>query len=836
MNSLLWQAGARFLTRHPWQLLLALLGVLLGVAVVVSVDLAKSSALQSFQRATEALFGRATHRITAPGGVPDSLYRDLRRAGFASLRPVLEGSVVLLESGRSLKLVGVDPLAELRFAPAWMDGKGEISAAIWRRLLLEPGAVLSDRKTGEALGLALDQGVDVRAGSERFSLQPVGWFESERRSLGLTLIADLATAQEILQASGHLTAIDVIASDPAEIQALKALLPTEVEWMTREAGSVSVQRMTEAFYTNLTALSLLSLLVGIFLIYNMIGFMTVQRRRLFGILRVLGVTRREIQAQVLWETAFLGVAGSLLGLAAGIFLGRLMLALLARTLNDVYFPLPNAELTLSPGLLAKGFLLGVGATLAAAWKSAAEASRVQPVTVLSRSLQESRSRRRVWGVALGGLILLMSGWGLLRFSDSLVGSLLALTAMVLGCAFLVPLMTWGFCALLQPVGSCLFGVAGRMPIRSVVASLSRTGVAAAALMVAIAATLGMTLMIQSFRDSVASWLEQRLDADLYVHRPSSGHRSPLPDELGDSIAALPGVADVGSVRYLRQTTDQGFLRINAYDLSPSAFATFELVETAGADPWPAFHSHQGIMVSEAFANLNGIHAGESLFLPTARGVRQFPVIAVYEDYNAGRGIVAMSRATYDRFWGDPGVSTYWVYLTSEADVDFVDRRIRALNPGTDLEILDNRALLRMSMEIFDQAFAVTAVLRWLATVVAFVGVFSALLALQLERTPELGVFRALGLTPVQLWVQILAETGLLAGIAGVLACPTGILIGGLLTEVINRRAFGWTLSLNLNWEPLFQGVFLALLAGLLAGLYPAWKMARTHPAEALRCE
>ncbi len=170
----------------------------------------------------------------------------------------------------------------------------------------------------------------------------------------------MATAQEALKAPGQLSAIDVIASDPTEIQELKALLPLGVELVTREAGDVSVQRMTEAFYINLTALSLLSLLVGAFLIYNIVSFMTVQRRRLFGILRVLGVTRRQIQVQVLSEATLLGAVGSLLGLVGGSFLGQFMLTLLARTLNDVYFPLPTAELELSPLALDQGRSVGNG--------------------------------------------------------------------------------------------------------------------------------------------------------------------------------------------------------------------------------------------------------------------------------------------------------------------------------------------------------------------------------------------------------------------------------------------------------------------------------------------
>ncbi len=837
MKHLIWRANVRTLKHHPWQWVLALFGVMMGVAVVVSIDLAESGALRSFERATETLFGRATHRISSPFGLPESLYVALRRAGFAGLKPVLEGVVKAVGSDRRLKLVGVDPVAELRFAPTWLETSANQTIS-WRRLLLEAGSVLIDRGTGESLGLQSGQTFNVRVGKRQITLKVAGWLASSRRTPESTLIADMATAQETLDALGRLSAIDVMVSGDDELAALKTLMPAGVELSTREAGSVSVRQMTDAFYANLTALSLLALLVGAFLIFNIVGFMTVQRLHLFGILRVLGMTRHEIRNQVLFEAGILGMVGSLLGVAAGILLGGFMLSLLARTLDEVYFPLPSAQLEVSFWCLGKGMLLGVAATLIAAWKPALEAARVQPVTVLLRSVQEQRMvDRRVW-TALVGVLMLVAGGISLKLSGTLVSGFVILTAMVFGSALLVPSLLRWIMGGLQSVGGLMFGVAGRMPPRAVVASLSRTGVAAAALMVAIATTIGMTLMIHSFRDSVEGWLKQRLDADLYVYQPGpeASGRTALPRALGKRIAKIEGVAGVGSVRYLRLATDRGFVRINAYELSPSAFATFDLVEKTVADPWQAFQFQPTVMVSEPYANLNHVHAGQWIQLATARGAQKFQVIAVYVDYNAGRGIVSLSRHTYDRFWDDPGVSTFWVYLAPDVDPSVVSRRIRSLFPDGRLEITDNQNLLSLSMGIFDQAFAVTGVLRWLATLVAFVGVFSALLALQLERTHELGILRALGLTPGQLWRLVVTETGLLGAVSGVLAIPVGVLIGWVLTNVVNQRAFGWKLSLSLDWQPLIQGVLLALMAGLAGGVYPAWRMARTSPALALRNE
>jgi putative ABC transport system permease protein len=148
----------------------------------------------------------------------------------------------------------------------------------------------------------------------------------------------------------------------------------------------------------------------------------------------------------------------------------------------------------------------------------------------------------------------------------------------------------------------------------------------------------------------------------------------------------------------------------------------------------------------------------------------------------------------------------------------------------------NRSLRQASMEVFDRTFTITQVLRLLAIGVAFVGVLSALMSLQLERARELAVLRATGLTPGQLWGLVSLQTGLLGLLAGLFSVPLGVALAYVLVHVINQRSFGWTLQLAVTPMTLVQAVLLALVASALAGLYPAWKMARANPALALREE
>ena len=151
-------------------------------------------------------------------------------------------------------------------------------------------------------------------------------------------------------------------------------------------------------------------------------------------------------------------------------------------------------------------------------------------------------------------------------------------------------------------------------------------------------------------------------------------------------------------------------------------------------------------------------------------------------------------------------------------------------------IRSNRTLRRASLEVFDRTFAITGVLRGLAFAVAFIGVLSALMALQLERVRELGVLRANGMTPGQVWKLVTAQTGLMGATAGVLAVPAGLVLAVVMIRVVNRRSFGWTLQMDVGADVVLQAVGLAVVGALLAGIYPAWRMSRTSPAEALRSE
>lgn len=827
-----------------------MLGIALGLAVVLSIDLANESARRSFGLFTQGIAGRATHQVVGgPGGVPETLYRTLRvDLGARAAAPVVEREVAALDlPGVTFHLMGVDPLAEAPFRS--FLGEAPAPEAALATLMTRPGAALVARDTARRLGLAAGDSVAIRVGGVRRRLTVVGEMVPRdalgARALDTMLVTDIATAQEVLGERGRLSRIDLIIGDDAGGRAMlgrvTAALPPGAQLVPAGARSAAVEQMMRAFRINLTALSLLALVVGMFLIYNAMTFSVVQRRELFGMLRAVGVTRGQLLGIVGAEALAVGLVATAIGIPLGVVLGQGLVRLVARTINDLYVTLTVRDLAVPALSLLKAAALGLGGTLAAALPAALEATGTVPRAVLSRSTIETRSRRAAPRLALAGLALMAAGGALLvppRWPVAVAYG--AMFAILLGTALLVPLVTVALMRALRAPMGWAFGLLGRMAAGSVVGALSRTSVALAALMIAIATALGVGIMIHSFRQTVVRWLEASLQSDVYVSPPSLLSNRPdatLDPALVARLAAVPSAARMSTNRTVRVESALGSIQLVVVDLGGRGLGALAFTRGDPGAIGAQLERGGAVIVSEPFAYHHGLGAGSRLRLRTDRGEREFMVAGVYRDYGSTEGIVMMSRQTYEPLWDDRALSALGFQAAPGVDPDdLVAALRRAAGSGQEVVIRSNRALREASLQVFDRTFAVTVVLRLLATLVAFVGVLSALTALGLERARELAVLRAQGLTPRQVWGLVTAQSGLMGLVAGVLAVPVGITLSLILIFVINQRSFGWTLQLDLPPGILVQGVTLSVVAAVLAGAYPARRLARLPVAAALRDE
>ncbi len=849
MRALL-RVGLRFFLRDPWQLALAVLGVAIGVAVVVGVDLASASASRAFDRTIDAVGGLATHRIVGgPEGVPEDFYVRLRTVnGIRTCAPVIAATARVIvgdERRTTLQLLGVDPFAEAPLRPWLSFAAGEHRFDLGG--YLDDRGVAMLRKTADELGVERGGRIELEVDGRRIDARVVGELEptepTARRGLARVAIADVSTVQELTGRIGWLDRIDLVLDDPGAVAEVVQCLPEGLVLESDPRRSGVLTDLTRAFRLNLQALGLLALLVGAFLIYNTMQFAVVRRRAWIGVMRAIGTTRRQVFASVILEAAAIGATGTFIGLVLGIVLAHGLVELVTATVRDFYFAaaVSSVELTAWPFITA--IMLGIVTSVTAALGPAVEATSVEPRAALMRTELEAHVSRGVRLAVPVGILSAVLGLALLAFGDrDIVTAYAAIFAVLVGAACLVPEATVLLLRLMRAPLGRIAGTVGRWAARGGEVALSRTAVATAALTLAIATTVGLGVMIASFRNTVSSWLTTTLAADVYVSVPgpmSSRTELRMTPGAVERLRALPEVGEVSTYRRVDVDTRQGPIELATVEPAPSTVETLVPVQGSRAAIAEALRTGRSLLLSEPLAFRLGLGAGDELALRSDRGWRVLEIGAVFRDYGSERGYALIARRGYDAMFDDRAVASMALWaaegVSTERLLEAADVAVAGLNQL--LSVRSNRALREGSLEVFDRTFAITDVLRTLCIVVAFLGVWSALTAMQLERGREMGVLRAIGATPLQIASLLTLQNALLGLCAGLLALPMGTILAWLLVDVVNRRSFGWTLlSIDLSPLVLVEAVVVAVLAAVLAGALPSWRLARTVPAEVLRSE
>lgn len=836
--SLLARSQWRFLWKHPWLLLLSWLGVAVGVAGIVAMDLAIRSCERGFTLSQDSLTGKASHWLVAgEAGLPEDFYTQLRlERGLSASAPVVEGYLSLQPTRgveQSFRVLGVDPLAERPFRGAWLDD-GQANSK-FTTALTRPRTVAMTAAEAARLDVALNGKIPVVGGEPVLAGALLSGLKSnQEQALQGQLLCDISVAQELLHMEGKLSRIELILSD-SQATDLQASLPAGYQLIAATTRSRSRQQMSNAFFLNLRALSMLSLLVGGLLIYNVIHFLVLQRRPWMGQLRILGVTGREIREQILAEAGWIGAWGSLLGSLLGIALARLLLPLLTRTINDLYYNLQVSQTYLSPASLLQGCLLGWGCSLLAAWWPAHEAANTPPAQVLRRSLLEQVSQRwlrRLTPVAALGLLL---SWLVLELAETqLALNLVAMVGLMVCSAALTPALVLAvqrLCLRSLPAGGWMLL---KLTLGGVERSLSRLGVALVAMTVALSAVISITVMVHSFRISLIDWLGRTLSSDLYIglaNRQAAKGGQGLPLELVTRISRMPEVK--GQLRakmtpvYYREGGRGPFLTqlvAQDPDLDRLRFVVGPRPERLG--PGQA-------LATEPFLRQHHLPVGTRLELQSPSGPVTVELIAGFQDYASDSGYLLMDLAAYQQAFRDDSVTGLGVSVRGDT-AEQVRAEILRWPDSRGLEVRSQKALRQLSVEIFEQTFQVTRLLQLLAVLVAGLGTLGAVAANQLERRREYALWACLGLTAGERWRLRWGEAALCGVWAGLAAWPCGLLQAYAMVTFINRRAFGWSLDFHLEPLTLLSTPLLGLVASTLAVLLAG--RGRGTPAEDLRQE
>ena len=827
-------AWARETFRNPLLLLLSVIGVALAVATVVSVDVANHSARSSFLAASSDILGDTTHRIV--GEVTDELYVALRKNFGSKVYPIVEGGVIVHDSTDvQAKIFGTDVVTQFgRFSSDGTFGTSRIGI-----LISQPYSVIATQETLDSIGKNVGDSILIDSRGGRFHLRVVGLLDADTPVQSQTfkslLLTDIATAQSVLGMKGQLSAIRIEFSSSDEADSHQEMLPDST-WLESDSNAQKSRlSLTESFQTNLTALGLLALLVAVFLVFNTMKFLVMRRRRMIGILRALGVTQREFISCVLLEVVLIGIIASVIGFVFGVQLSKLLLVLVERSIDSLYFPIHARGTVVSPTAVLTAVSLGLIATIAATIPALRETSQVAPSLLTGQTYTHVRMPYQNKLLIFGFVVSFVIGIAVLRMNPrSLMLGFAGIFSIVVAYMFLVPMLCIGIGRMMQTISKKFYGVRGILACRSFSVVPGQASIAVSTLCLAISATVGVGVMIGSFRNAVQIWLDDRLVGDVYITSSQRFGATLKPQDIED-IRQLPGVSSVGTARWSWLRSTDGKSRVFAVNYGEKAFQGYQFKNAAADELWNPFRSGS-VIVSEPYAWQQNVKPGDVLNFQHNGRTLEFPVAGIYYDYSSDQGIVTMHRNAYMQHFEDESISSAAVFMNPQADIVEISDQIERLIASPGVTVWRNRELYDASLEVFDQTFAVTGVLRGLAIIVAMIAVISVLSMMQIERAKELAVQLAMGFSPREIWQSACYETGMMGFISGLLALPIGVVLAWLLIWVINQRSFGWTMQLQIDATTMIEAVVLSTIAALLAGLLPAWRLANRTPIHFIRSQ
>jgi len=850
----------QFILRHLAQEKLhsaaTVLGVALGIAVVIAIQMTNASSLRGFEKAIETVSGKTSLEIVGVGAGFDELR--LRELGwlrqYGQVSPVVEGDAQAKTGERafeSLRVLGVDVLRDRSFRDYKLletgGNRSNLTARDFLKLLVDPRTIVLTEKFARRHNLKLNDQIEITFSdkAEKFSIRGLLKDEGPARTMdGNFALMDIAAAQLAFNRLGRLDRVDVLLKDRSTVDAAEQAISrrlTEGLKVQRPARRGSqVEKMLEAFHFNLAALSYIALLVGLFLIYNTVSISVITRREEIGTLRALGATRRKVLSLFLSEAAVLAVVGCSLGLLFGRLMAFGAVKLTATTVNSLYIVTAAEPPPLDLKYAVIAFAIGLPLSLMAAAIPALEAARVPPMAAMRGSDRlESRFRLKFRYVILP-LIFFTLAWWFARqpaVSGLPVFGYASAVAIVFGAAFLVPTVLFALGKVGDKVLFRVFKIEGRLANANLAGAIPRISVSVAALAVSLSMMVAVAVMIGSFRQTVVYWVEQTLKADLYM-RPATRSNvavdAVFSPEVERIVSSHPEVAAADRFRNFDVPYEGGLVTLGAGEFEKQINHGRLIFKSPanGREAMQACVGQNAVVVSESFALKYGKSVGDSINLATPKGEASFRVNAVYYDYSSDRGIIVMDRGTFTRYWPEPQSTSLTVYLREGANPDAVrDDLLRQFGENYRVLIFTNAAIRREVLRIFDSTFSITYALEVIAIFVAILGVATTLLTLILERKREIAMLRLVGADRRQVRKMVIIEAGLMGLVSQSIGLAVGLLLSMLLMYVINVQSFGWTIQFHLPTVFLIQSSVLILIATALSGIYPARRASRLHAAE-----
>jgi putative ABC transport system permease protein len=799
--------------RHKANLATLVIGLAIATALWSGVQALNAQARKSYDSAARVFSGGETQNLVGARGGPfaQEVFVKLRRAGV-KVSPALEGALRI--GDKNARLIGVEPLTLPRSTPLGPLRDNDEA----EKILIGAGRAFASPETLSALQLA----EGAQATTERgFRLPPVAALEAAPPG---TLIVDIGVAQKALDKPERLSRLLVSPETPLDAARLRDLAGEDLRLVEPDEES-DLSRLTDSFHLNLTAFGLLAFLVGFFIVSASFGLAFEQRLPMVRTLRALGVSAPTLAVALFCELLLFTLVAGGLGVAGGYLIAAALLPDVAASLEGLYGAALSGELALGARFWLSGLAMAGAGALFAAGGGLAKTLRLPVLSVARPIAWRAAHYRYLWRQAALATLALTAAAVFYRAADGLLMGFLVIAAVLLAAALFLPIALAALLALgerfaRRPLARWFFAD-GRQEIAGLSLALK-------ALLLALATNIGVGGMVEGFRQTFTGWLDARLIAEIY-------YEAATPADAADIEAWAQKRPEITAILPVwRAKTRLSNWPVEIIGLAPheTYSAHFTLLD-GGAGAWRALHEEDAILISEQLARRLGVGVGSTIDVPTQRDAWRARVVGVFPDYGNPRGQMRLDHARLAQHFSDASRVHYSLRVARD-DVDRVMEEMRSRFGARIARLIDNSEVKRISTDIFERTFTVTAALDTLTLIVAAIALFSSLLTLSNLRIAHIAPVWAIGVTRRRLAGLELLRILLFSGGAALVAIPLGLFMTWALVAIVNVAAFGWRLPMHVFPAQWAEVVVVALLTALCAALVPALRLARSAPVDLLK--
>ena len=849
----LWHISLQQWWNHRLRLFLTTMGIALGVAVFFAIRTANITLLDSLRLTVEKVAGKATLQVTAgETGFPEEILESVRSTpGVKIAEPIIEviARTAFAEEG-NLLILGVDTAGDQQLRDYQFD-KTQTPIADPLVFLAQPNSILLSRAFADRHSLKIGDTLPLYTsiGRKHFTVQgifkPVGIGEVFGGNIA---IMDVYSAQVVFNRGRNFDRVDLMNSLDVPVatvqQNLRAKLRAGLAIVPPESRGHDLESAVTAMRVGLTITSFTALLVGIYIIFNSFTIAVNQRWKEIGILRAVGVERRNINRMFLCEAFLMGVIGSVIGIAAGYYLAAIGVKVMANMASSVYgFMSTSTPAVFRIQYAITSFILGVATSLFGAWFPARAASQLDPTLALHNI--EARKREAVlgWSRVTVGIVLTLSSVALIIWTPSNVGATFQFSyaiLMLLGLTALLPKLIEMFSHVLRPFMEWMGGAEGSLAVDAMVQCPRRSSATVGALMVGLMFVFSTAGYIQSYRHMVDRWMKQSLNADIFVATSTTMRSTTyhFNEQLGQQVAVVPGVKRLENVRFTSVPYDGDSAALIAIEMDGFMARAIDAVEGESEKTLlDALPKGEGVLVSRNFATRWKKRVPDSLTLNTPNGTLERPILGILDDYRSEKGTIFIDRALYKHYWHDDAADFFFVTLNPGVDPVAVKRQIQNLTSNTVHAFVYTQVEFKKWVYgLVDQFFVLNYMQLLIAVIVSMLGIVNTLMISISERKREIGIIRAIGGLRAQIRKLILLEAVAISIVGIAVGALAGMLTTEFMAHTVSMVLAGYAVPFYIPWTLILISLPIVIMIALLAGWWPAQHAVSNQISEAIGYE